>query len=252
MLKSMNFPTKLILICTMFLIGCNQFSEENVDNVLVPLDTSRLFDYWEHKFVSYSSPGEPRSNDLQGYVYSQERGRQWVFKNDSIYIMEHPISLNGVQHFIIKDDSLILPSIYFFPRRNKVIFSGDTLILEGLSPNKSNFISNYFLKTKHDTSELDFLISEKVNWENYLGRNLLNFGSPKDHDTLFPYIPNLDLRESNNVNFYSAKDTLFYQDSLGNHIFKFQHDNTTFNTLHLIYLNDTTEERILWFDLNTE
>jgi hypothetical protein len=252
MIKNITLITPLksysILLLFVFFISCNQPNEKSIEEESIPVDKTELFDYWEHSFISYSTVGEVKSNELYGYNYKVERGRQWVFRKDTVFITEYPVRLIGKLYFEIKQDSIIFPNIHFFPRRNKVIFKGDTLILEGLSLSGTTLSTNYFLKSKYQKAELDFLIIQKVKWSLFTDKILKNANQKKIEDTLVPYIPYLDLRKSNSENFYTNKDTLFYKDSIGSHLFKFRDD--MMNSLGLYYLNDTLTKRVMFFNLD--
>ncbi len=236
-----------ITIALLF-IQCSQnnHTEKKVLEEFIPVDTGKLYGYWEHKGISYAdfNNNKPNFNN----IYGEGRGIQWIFKKDSIYITDYPVLYHGKRHFLIKQDSIIFSSIYFSPTNNKVSFSGDTLILKGR--NGTNIITNYFLKSKHKKTELDLLILEKVNWSLFTNQVLMNVNQRNLEDSLFPYIPYLDLRESNGNNFSTSKDTLFYKDSLGNHSFVFRIDSDLISSLNLIYLNDTIAERVLFFKHN--
>lgn len=237
------------LICLIFIVNCIQPYEKTVPEAIVLVDTAKLYGYWEHKGIGYSSfrNNEPNFDN----IYGKDKGIQWIFKEDSIFITDYPVQLAGKRHFIIKQDSIIFESIYFSPNRNKVTFSGDTLILTGRNNKGIDTITNYFLKTKHKKTELDFLISEKINWSLFTNQILINANQKDLKDSLFPYIPYLDLRESNSSNFSTSQDSLFYRDTLGNHSFRFRIDSDL-DGLNLIYLNDTGIERVLFFRQKTK
>ena len=233
----------VILSCLILMVSCTQSIEKAVLKEFIPVDTTKLYGYWEHKGISYSDFNENKPNFSD--IYGENRGMQWIFRKDSIFITDHPIQLRGKRHYIIKQDSIIFPSIYFSPDRNEVVFSGDTLILKGRKG--TNVITHYFFKSKHEKTELDFLISEKVNWSLFTNQILINVNQKDLKDSLFPYISYLDLRESNSNNFSTSQDTLFYRDSIGNHSFRFRIDSDLDGSLNLIYLNDTVIERVLFF-----
>lgn len=241
-----SLKTYSVLFWLIFIMSCTQPAEEIVVKEITQIDTTKLYGYWEHIGISNSNFKKNKPNF--GNIYGEDRGCQWIFRNDSIFITNYPLELEGQRHFTLKQDSIIFHNIYYSsPSRNKVSFSGDTLILRGKKGN--DLITYYFRKSKKNKKELDFLISEKLDWSLFTNQVLYNANQKNAKDSLFPYISYLDLRESNSNNFSTSKDTLFYRDSLGNYAFEFesQNDNNIMSYISLTYLSETLPEQTLFF-----
>lgn len=175
-----------------FLTACSGSSE--TEAIVVP--DAPLEGSWKEVERTFTSE-DGQTRDLN---WDESMKETWHFTKDSVYVFRYPNYMANGRLF----------------KRDGVTIKGDTLWLEeaGDGGTKTNI---KLIKTETDPAVRNQLITNKVDWNNYLN----NYVMPSDSWSFDPCPMNIDLRESNSSAYSFSKDTLFYtnNDSLFKLIF---------------------------------